>query len=120
MKNYALILLLFSMTAYSQSVKTDPFDIKKTFSFGALPTILYNSDVGFQYGALVNFFWYGAQGERYPHYDNSLYVEFSRTTRGNQVIQAIWDARRLIPNSRLLVNFKYYVARANPFYGFNG
>ncbi len=119
MKTYTLVLVFFTISAFSQTPSSRQTNIKK-FTFGALPTILYNSDIGFQYGALVNFFWYGDQGARYPHFDNSLYVEFSRTTRGNQIIQTRWDARRLIPNARLLLDFQYFISRANPFYGFNG
>ncbi|MCK5149126.1 BamA/TamA family outer membrane protein [bacterium] len=115
-----LLSLYFSISAFPQSLESEVTENKKSFTFGVLPTVLYNSDVGFQYGALINLFWYGDGGERYPHFDNSFYMEFSRTTRGNQVLQAIWDARQLIPDARMLVDVQSVVSQANPFYGFNG
>lgn len=47
--------------------------VKKGFSFGALPAVSYDSDLGFQYGVLSNLYWYG-DGSRYPAYDHSLYL----------------------------------------------
>ena len=36
-----------------------PDRIKKGWNFGALPSVLFNSDLGFQYGLLANIFNYG-------------------------------------------------------------
>ena len=41
--------------------------IKTGWSFGALPAVSYNTDVGLQYGGLVNLYYYG-DGSKYPEY----------------------------------------------------
>jgi len=71
-------LLFFVIALYSQQ------KVKKGFGFGALPAISYDSDLGFQYGALVNLYQYG-DGSRYPKYDYSLYLEYSRYTKGTEL-----------------------------------
>ena len=65
MKRSTLVfcLLLVIMSVFSQQ------KIKKGFGFGALPAVSYDSDLGFQYGALVNLYDYG-DGSRYPKYDH--------------------------------------------------
>ena len=69
MKKYILIisLLVIASLVFSQQ------KVKTGFGFGALPAISYDSDLGFQYGALVNLFHYG-DGTRFPKYDHSLYL----------------------------------------------
>ena len=69
--------LLF--TAYSQEEVT-----KTGWNFGALPTITFDSDLGFQYGALIDLVNYG-DGSRYPNYDHHFYFEVSRFTKGSGI-----------------------------------
>ena len=52
------VLLIQANIAQAQEIK-DSIDIKKGFTFGALPAIAYDSDVGFRYGALTNLYWFG-------------------------------------------------------------
>ena len=47
--------------------------VKKGWTFGALPVVAFDTDVGLQYGALVNLFDYG-DGTIYPDYRHSLYL----------------------------------------------
>ena len=55
-KTFSVLLIsLFVLTISAQEKK-----VKTGWKFGgALPTITYDSDLGFQYGALVEFFNYG-------------------------------------------------------------
>ncbi|MCW3805040.1 Omp85 family outer membrane protein [Plebeiibacterium marinum] len=92
---------------------------KQGWTFGALPVIAFNSDEGFKYGGLVNFFDYG-DGVGYPDYNRSLYVEWSRTTKGSGINQMIYDSKVLIPNTRLIAEISYKTEQALDFYGFNG
>ena len=62
-----------------EKTKTD--SVKTGWTLGGVPVVAYNRDVGFKYGALVNFYNFG-DGSRYPLYDHSLYFEYSRTTKG--------------------------------------
>lgn len=92
---------------------------KKGWNFGALPVISYNSDLGFQYGALANFYDYG-NGAIYPDYRHSIYFEISRYTKGSGINKIAYDSKYLIPGIRLTCNLNYYPDLALDFFGFNG
>ncbi len=102
---------------------TDSTFVKTGFSFGVLPAISYDSDLGFQYGVLANLFWYG-DGSRYPAYDHSLYLECSRYPAGTMLCRAYYDSpralSRLNENLRFTADFTWYRDLLSDFYGFNG
>ncbi len=93
--------------------------IKTGWSFGAVPAIAFDSDIGFKYGAVVELWNYG-DGSQYPLYDNYYYFEYSNTTKGSQIFEFDFDSRVLIPNIRTLFEASYLTERALDFYGFNG
>jgi outer membrane protein assembly factor BamA len=93
--------------------------IKTGFNLGGVPVVAYDSDIGFKYGALLNLYWYG-DGSRYPQYDHSLYLEWSRTTKGNGINQITYETDKLIPGIRALFEVSYLTEKALDFYGFNG
>ena len=93
--------------------------VKTGFNLGGVPVVAYDSDIGFKYGALVNLYWYG-DGSRYPQYDHSLYVEWSRTTKGNGINQITYETDKLLPGIRSLFEASYLTEKALDFYGFNG
>jgi hypothetical protein len=105
---------LFSLQAVAQDEK-----IKTGWTFGALPAISYNSDLGFQYGALVNFYYFG-DGTSYPKYMHSLYGEVSRYTKGSGINRFFYDSEYLIPNIRVTSDVSFLTEKALDFYGFNG
>lgn len=124
------ILVLFILTLVvsgllaqeSDTVKTaTPAEKKKTgWNIGALPSVLFNSDLGFQYGILANIFNYG-DGGQYPDYKYSFYTEWSRTTKGGGINQLFFDSKYLLPwNLRITTDFSYLTQQALDFYGFNG
>ncbi|MHC1776869.1 MAG: BamA/TamA family outer membrane protein [Lentimicrobium sp.] len=93
---------------------------KTGLSFGALPAVAFDSDLGFQYGLLGNLFQYG-DGSTYPDYRWSLYGEWSRTTRGSGINQLFFDSKYLLPHQiRITADFSFLTERALDFYGFNG
>lgn len=119
-KIYSSIFLFFLITVNAQtpdSVKKEK--VKTGFNFGALPAIAYDSDLGFRYGALANFYDYG-NGSTYPMYRHSLYLEWSRTTKGSGVNQVIYDSEYLIPKIRTTLQYDLFTEKALDFYGFNG
>ncbi len=93
--------------------------VKSGFSLGGLPVVAYNSDIGFQYGALATLYWFG-DGSRYPLYDHSVYIEWSRTTKGNGKKQFTYESDKLLPGIRSLFEVSYLTEEALDFYGFNG
>ena len=113
------LILFFSFLALSVGAQTEKNAIKKKgWNFGALPTISYSSDLGFQYGALVNLFDYGDTS--YPVYEQSLYLEVSRFTKGTGNNRFYWDTKKLIPGVRMMSDVSYITDKAAPLYGFNG
>ncbi len=110
------ILILMASVAFSQ----EKGKMTKTgWNFGALPSIAFDSDLGFQYGALVNLFQYG-DGSRYPRYDHSLYFEVSRFTKGSGINRFYYDSDRLIKGLQTSVDLSYLSDQAYDFFGFNG
>lgn len=86
---------------------------------GALPAITFDSDLGFQYGALVEFFNYGNPSV-YPEYLDHTYTEVSHFTKGSGIYRFMYESNRLIPNTHLTLDISYLPDQANHFYGFNG
>ena len=107
-----------SVVAQTDTIKL-PDNAKKGWTFGALPAVSYNSDLGFQYGGIVNFFHYG-NGENYPKYNHSLYLEISRYTKGSGINRFFYDSDKLIPNLRITTDISWLTDKALDFYGFNG
>jgi outer membrane protein assembly factor BamA len=108
-------LLLFIISASAQEKK-----IKTGWKFGgALPTTTYDSDLGFQYGALVEFFNYG-DGSKYPEFMDHTYTEVSRYTKGSGIYRFMYESNHLIPGVEIITDLSYLPDRAYNFYGFNG
>jgi hypothetical protein len=124
MKTFKFILITLTLFSISNITKgQDTIQTKKNvktgWNLGALPTITYNTDLGFQYGALVNLYQYG-DGKVYPKYYHSLYAEISRYTKGSGIMRFFYDSKYLIPNIRLTADLSYLTEQALHFYGFNG
>lgn len=109
-----LITLSISLILYSQEEVT-----KAGWNVGPLPSISFDTDLGFQYGALVNLFHYG-DGSRYPSYDHSLYFEVSRFTKGSGINRFSYDSDQLIKGLQTSVDIALLSDQAYDFYGFNG
>lgn len=113
-----LLFVLMNLSAFSQTDKTEQL-IKDGWNFGALPTITFDTDLGFQYGALVNLFNYG-DGSRYPNYNHSFYFEVSHYTKGSGVYRFYYDSDQLIKGLQTSMDLSYLTDQAYDFYGFNG
>lgn len=95
-------------------------EIKKTgLNFGPLPAVSFSSDLGFQYGALLDLYQYG-DGTVYPDYMWKINVEASRYTKGNMVLHAFYDSKYLIPGLRVSADLTYLGNKTSNFYGYNG
>ena len=116
MKKILTLSVIISLTAVlnAQDVK-----VKTGWNFGALPTITFDTDLGFQYGGLVNLFNYGT-GDIFPNYYQSLYFEISRFTKGSGINRFMFESDYLIPGIQYAVDLSYLTDEAYDFYGFNG
>jgi outer membrane protein assembly factor BamA len=108
-----LTMLVLSVSAQEKKVKTG-------WKFGgALPAVTFDSDLGFQYGALVEFFNYG-DGSTYPDYFDHTYTEVSHFTKGSGIYRFMYESNHLIPGVHMTSDLSYLPDQANHFYGFNG
>ncbi|MAE08285.1 MAG: hypothetical protein CL661_05945 [Bacteroidetes bacterium] len=115
----SLIVIITLSHAQQEENKTKPEKIKKGWNFGALPVISFNSDLGFQYGGLINLYDYG-DGSHYPKYNHSLYFEASWYTKGSGVFRFYYDSESLIKGVRISTDISYIPDQTYSFYGFNG
>ena len=112
------LVLLFSILVLSVSAQEKK--VKTGWKFGgALPAITYDSDLGFQYGALAEFFNYG-DGSKYPGWLDHTYTEISRYTKGSGIYRFMYESNHLIKGVESITDLSYLPDQANPFYGFNG
>jgi hypothetical protein len=113
-------LMLLHISGRAQNEEEKKAEIPTGFTFGALPTVSYDADMGFQYGGLVSLYDYG-DGKLYPSYKQMLKAEISRYTKGSATNQLFYDARNLLPHHlRLTSDLSYLAEKALDFYGFNG
>lgn len=117
-----LLLLFICGNLWAQDStkqKTKQPLIKKGWVPSPLPTISFDSDIGFEYGGLIDFYYYG-DGSTYPEYIHSIYVEVSRTTKGSGINRLYYDSKYLIPKVRITADVSLLTEQAMQFYGFNG
>lgn len=121
MKKILLIIIcgVFITSLFAQNDSTKAKNVKTGWNFGLLPVVSYNSDLGFQYGVLTNFYNYG-DGSTFPKYKHSIYAEVSRYTKGSGIYRLFYDSEFLIPKIRLTADLSYLPDQALDFYGFNG
>lgn len=101
------------MSAQEKKVKTG-------WKFGgALPAVTFDSDLGFQYGALAEFFNYG-DGSKYPEYLDHTYTEASHYTKGSGIFRFMFESNHIIPGVQWISDLSYLPDQAYNFYGFNG
>lgn len=123
MRKLALLFaMLFPISlAFSQETAEEKKaeKAKSGWNFGGLPVVAYDTDLGFEYGALVNLFHYG-DGSIYPKYKHNIYAEVSRFTKGSGINRLFYDSKYVIPGIRLTADLAYLTDKMYDFYGFNG
>ena len=120
----SVLILLSTLNTFSQAdtlITKKEEKIKDGWTFGAVPVVAYDSDLGFKYGGLVNFYNYGKPSS-YPEYLQSIYFEISRTTKGSGINQLSFDSGHMFPQKpiRVTADISYLTEQALDFYGFNG
>jgi len=109
------MLLIFALPLTGQEKKE-----KTGWKFGgALPAITFDSNLGFQYGALAEFFNYGDPSV-YPDFIDHTYTEVSRFTKGSGIYRMMYESNRFLGKTYLCVDLSYLPDKAYDFYGFNG
>lgn len=93
--------------------------IKTGWNVGGIPVVAFDTDLGFEYGALAQIFNYG-DGSTYPQYRHMICAEVSRFTKGSGINRLQYDSKYLIPNIRITSDLAYLTDKTYDFYGFNG
>ena len=127
MKKFILLIftMFFALTTFAakkekvQQVDSLGRKIKTGWNFGALPSVGFDADLGFQGGALANVYYYG-DGSQYPEYIHSIYAEAAYTTKNYGIFRVNFDSKGLIPKHRLTIDATYQPDAMCDFYGFNG
>ncbi len=119
MKKTATILALLILHSHLAVLNSQEQHVKTGWTFGVLPSVAFDADLGFQYGALTNVYYYG-DGSTYPEYLHSIYAEAAYTTKHFGIFRLSYDSKYLIPNHRLSVDVSYLPDMLCDFYGFNG
>lgn len=117
------LLLTGSLANARDEIETGQQEQAKTvrtgWTFGVLPSVAFDADLGFQYGALTNIYYFGS-GDIYPEYYHSFYAEAAYTTNKYGLFRTSYDSRHLIPGHRLSVDLSYLPDAMCDFLGFNG
>jgi len=126
MKKILLLVWVLSISLMSMAQKdttSSEKKVKKGVSFGPLPVVAYDSDLGFQYGALLNVYLFG-DGSTYPKYKHLFFAEAAYSTKGSGIFRLFYDSDQLLEKKnkylRLSVDLSYLLESGLGFYGFNG
>jgi len=139
-KHYILIigiLFLFSLISFGQTdadnlngepsvekkakkkKEKDPDGVRTGWTFGILPSVAFDADLGFQYGVLSNVYYFG-DGSTYPDYMHSLYFEAAYTTKRYGLFRFAYDSKYLIPKHRFSFDATFIPDGMSDFLGYNG
>jgi outer membrane protein assembly factor BamA len=124
MRKFIYIGFLISILPISLSAQNENAEkldsVKSGWTFGALPVVAYDSDLGFKYGGFANFYYFG-DGSTYPKYLHNIGIEISRTTKGSGINQLFFDSENVFKKPiRITADLSYLTEQALDFYGFNG
>lgn len=121
MKKTLLFVAILSTLTFQLSpcLAQEETHVRKGWTFGVLPSVAYDADLGLQYGALTNIYYFG-DGSTYPEYLHSFYAEAAYTTKHFGIFRFAYDSKHLIPKHRLSVDITYLPDQMCDFYGFNG
>jgi outer membrane protein assembly factor BamA len=115
-----IALIAFGEDAPKKEKKEKVPKVKEGWRFGgALPATTYDSNLGFQYGALFEFFNYG-KPSIYPDFLDHTYTEVSTFTKGSGIYRFMYESNHLIGNTHFSIDLSYLPDKAYDFYGFNG
>ena len=113
MKRAFFLLVISFLITSSPAQKAD---VKTGWKFGAaLPAVTFDSDLGFQYGGLVEFFNYG-DGSTYPDYFDHTYTEISHYTKGSGIYRFMFESNHIIPGVHLTTDISYLPDQGYHFY----
>ena len=113
------ILLFIFIGANAQDV--DSLARKKSrWSSIPLPIISYNSDLGFEYGAIADVYDYGDGRSLYPGYLHKIHLEAAHYTKGQSSAAIEYDSSHMVEGLRISASLAWQDDPLYPFFGFGG
>ncbi|MEG1762928.1 MAG: BamA/TamA family outer membrane protein [Bacteroidales bacterium] len=96
-----------------------PEKIKSGWNLIPLPVIGYNTDLGFQLGAICTVYDFG-KPSFYPNYKQKIFFVGSYFSKGSGVFRLTYDSKQIIKNYRLSGELNYIMEPYASFRGYNG
>lgn len=117
--NYLLWLHLTAFMPFGLQAVEANDEKNSHLSWGIIPVVSFDADLGLRYGAVVNLFDYGGN-DRDGKYRQYLFLRLTNTTLGARQAQAIFESNSLIPNAYSIAELSYLDDKKLDFFGFNG
>jgi hypothetical protein len=111
-----LFVLFFHLVLFNNVYSQDSILQERT-SFGGVPILSYDNDLGFRYGGVINYFKYD---DSTFHYSENLFLRAFNTTNNSFQIQSVYETDHLIKKSKVFIEGSYLNDRSYDFLGFNG
>jgi hypothetical protein len=114
-----LTITIIFKTTLSHSQNSDTIKHSKN-SFGFVPILSYDSDIGLRYGVVANFFHYNDTINRKDCYSDNIFLRIFNTTKNSFQTQFLTESDNLIKTSKVFIEASYMRDKSFEFYGFNG
>lgn len=114
----AIVLLLSPLAVMAQEGQQE--SLPSGWKASPLPIVGYNTDLGFQFGAIADIIDYGVSPTLFPYYQHKLHFEISHYTGGQTLAHAEYDSSHLIPGIRFSSALSVQIDPLYYFYGFGG
>jgi hypothetical protein len=109
------LLILAEDTAANKKQSNKPV----RYNLGIIPAINFDADLGFRYGAVINFFDYGIPNSK-PKYKQYLQTRLINSTGGTLLAQALLESNTILKRKWVIAEASYLVDTRMDFFGFNG
>ena len=113
------LTIIFPAKGLAQATDGGKRKAKTGWSINPCPVVAYETDLGFQYGAMCDIYYYG-DGKNFPEYEHKLFLEAAYSTKHSGLFHIFYDSEHLIKGLRLTASATYIPERMHNFYGFNG
>lgn len=117
--NFFVILCIYSVSfAQTDSILSNNIQSKGKTSYGGIPIVSYDADIGLRYGGVINYFKYNDSLSK--KYSENLFFRIFNTTKKSFQIQSVYETDNLIKNSKTVIEATYLNDKSYDFYGYNG
>lgn len=114
------ILILLSTQSFKSQIDSTSSNnkLKSKTSFGGVPILSFDADIGLRYGSVVNYYKYNDSTS--DNYSENLFFRVYNTTKRSFQVQSVYETDNLFKNSKTYIEATYLKDKSYDFYGFNG